>query len=358
MMKIWTLRLAFATGLVGISAGSSLAQQSIWYCTDASNTGFKWTRSYQNGVEIASFPWMNAGEMPIYVDKAEAKIRQLNAGNSVTVGSEYELDGTPTGNTYHFDYVDPGVRVGADAAYDGQSVYLVGFPAGVVYRTDKDYSNPVPLFSTKRNELGITYDFGTDTLWTCNWVDGSVSQWSLGGQLLTTWQGTSLPNGATLGCMAYDPADDTLWLVDNNERLHKQFDRSGNLLSHFHAHYYLLGGEFAVGLIDTDGDGIPDEDDSCPDSDLSTEVMFLGCHSGVVNTLYDNGCTLADEIHSLIHDCLAEAPKNHGQFVRCVAHALTILVNEGLISDLEKELLQECAAQSDVGKPKNNRGGK
>ena len=73
------------------------------------------------------------------------------------------------------------------------------------------------------------------------------------------------------------------------------------------------------GVLDTDGDddGIPDNDDACPTSDLSDTVVIEGCDSGVENTLlvegaaFGNGCTITD----LILDIAADAP-NHGQFVR------------------------------------------
>ena len=50
---------------------------------------------------------------------------------------------------------------------------------------------------------------------------------------------------------------------------------------------------------DTDGDGIPDADDECPNSDLSATVVIDGCNSGVPNTLFSSGCTVSD----LIAEC-------------------------------------------------------
>ena len=49
-------------------------------------------------------------------------------------------------------------------------------------------------------------------------------------------------------------------------------------------------------LADSDGDGIPDDEDNCPNSDLSDTVVIDGCDSGVANTLLSDGCTIADLI--------------------------------------------------------------
>ena len=42
--------------------------------------------------------------------------------------------------------------------------------------------------------------------------------------------------------------------------------------------------------------------------------------------------------------------KNHGAYVKCVAHAAEVLLEAGLISEAEKDLIVSIAAQSDVGK--------
>ena len=42
--------------------------------------------------------------------------------------------------------------------------------------------------------------------------------------------------------------------------------------------------------------------------------------------------------------------KNHGQFVRCVAHEVEILVGAGSITEEQGDALISAAAQSNVGK--------
>ena len=97
------------------------------------------------------------------------------------------------------------------------------------------------------------------------------------------------------------------------------------------------------GSDDSDGDGIPDDEDACPDSNLSETVVIDFCDSGVENQLSDDGCTIAD----LIDECAANA-NNHGRFVRCVAKLTNALKRDGIISGREKGAIQSCAGQADL----------
>lgn len=95
--------------------------------------------------------------------------------------------------------------------------------------------------------------------------------------------------------------------------------------------------------IDTDGDGIPDGEDICPESELSPTIVIDGCDSGVANMLFDDGCTMAD----LIAEC-ADGASNHGGFVSCVAQLTNEWKQQGFISGQEKGAIQSCAAQADI----------
>jgi hypothetical protein len=94
---------------------------------------------------------------------------------------------------------------------------------------------------------------------------------------------------------------------------------------------------------DTDGDGITDDEDNCPESDLKETVVINCCDSGVENQLFDDGCTMSD----LIAVC-ARGVKNHGQFVSCVSHLTNDWKKQDLITGKEKGAIQSCAAQSDT----------
>lgn len=94
---------------------------------------------------------------------------------------------------------------------------------------------------------------------------------------------------------------------------------------------------------DADGDGVLDDEDGCPDSNLSVTVIIDGCNSGVSNTLFPSGCTISDGISGC-----AEGARNHGQFVSCVPHLTKGLKRAGAISGRQKGAIQRCATQADI----------
>jgi hypothetical protein len=68
-------------------------------------------------------------------------------------------------------------------------------------------------------------------------------------------------------------------------------------------------------IVDSDADGIPDDQDPCPQSDLRTTVVIGDQDIGVPNSFVAPGCTVADGISNY-----AASAGNHGQFVSSVAH--------------------------------------
>ncbi len=66
---------------------------------------------------------------------------------------------------------------------------------------------------------------------------------------------------------------------------------------------FVIGGNtYSLGCIppDSDGDGVNDDDDACPDSDLSTTIVIDGNDTGVENCQLGDGCSLADLVAELI----------------------------------------------------------
>jgi hypothetical protein len=96
-------------------------------------------------------------------------------------------------------------------------------------------------------------------------------------------------------------------------------------------------------VLDADGDGVPDDVDECPNSDLSATVVIDGCDSEVPNTLFPSGCTISD----LITEC-AEGASNHGQFMNCVSSLTDGLKADGVITGPQKDAIQHCAARADI----------
>jgi len=97
--------------------------------------------------------------------------------------------------------------------------------------------------------------------------------------------------------------------------------------------------------LDSDRDGVADNEDCNRYSDLNPTVVFENCDSGVANTLFANGCTIAD----LLNACADDA-NNHDGFSSCVSVVTNDLKKNGNISVSGKGMIQSCIARSDTGK--------
>ena len=94
---------------------------------------------------------------------------------------------------------------------------------------------------------------------------------------------------------------------------------------------------------DADGDGVPDAQDDCPQSNLAPTVVIDGCDSEVGNATFPTGCTISDRVQ----EC-ADGAQNHGAFVSCVAKLTNELKKAGVITGQQKGAIQSCAAQADI----------
>lgn len=94
---------------------------------------------------------------------------------------------------------------------------------------------------------------------------------------------------------------------------------------------------------DSDGDGLPDREDACVESDMEETITIESCESGVENRMLEQGCTMSDEIA----EC-ADPMRNHGGFVSCVAALTDDWKKDGLITGEESGRIQNCAAQSSL----------
>ena len=98
-------------------------------------------------------------------------------------------------------------------------------------------------------------------------------------------------------------------------------------------------------VTDSDGDGVPDTDDQCPTSDLSTTVEINGVDTGIANTgANPAGCTFADIVQEMIDECL-DGAKNHGKFVSCVSHETNMLKRAKTITGKQKGKIQSIVAK-------------
>jgi len=96
--------------------------------------------------------------------------------------------------------------------------------------------------------------------------------------------------------------------------------------------------------VDSDGDGVQDPVDTCPDSALELTVVIGNCDSGVPNEVQEDGCTLADRIHRI-----DEPSQSPGALVVRVLRLSADLVHQGLIDRMDAIQLVGCAARSAQG---------
>ncbi|MEK6798355.1 MAG: hypothetical protein AABZ12_05290 [Planctomycetota bacterium] len=96
-------------------------------------------------------------------------------------------------------------------------------------------------------------------------------------------------------------------------------------------------------IVDTDGDGICDQLDSCAASDLAELLVIDGCATNVPNAVSDVGCSMADEVEI----CAVDA-RNHGKFVSCVAKLAKVWQQSGLIERSQKGKIVRCAAKANI----------
>ena len=100
-------------------------------------------------------------------------------------------------------------------------------------------------------------------------------------------------------------------------------------------------GDACEGGGDEDGDGVPDSEDQCMHSEMTSPVIIDGCDTSVTNKLVEHGCTMSD----LIMAC-ADSASNHKEFVRCVSIATNAWKKLGLITNAEKGKIQNCAGKA------------
>ena len=98
------------------------------------------------------------------------------------------------------------------------------------------------------------------------------------------------------------------------------------------------------GWIDSDGDGVTDADDHCPDTNLNQATVVVGSskfsQTGVPNKFLSSGCTFQQLI-----DGSKSGAENHGTYVNRVDILTDQWVAAGLITDAQKGAIMRAVAQ-------------
>jgi hypothetical protein len=220
-----------------LAAGAAQAQTGTLYLTFDSGT----IAVVHGGSVVNSFTFAyGSEEWPIAV---YGDVRTIGASDYVPTGGQYTLGGTPTGTTY----TSPsGFYDWADSTTNGTSNFLVDPGSAVVYQTGRDYSNATALFATPNyvsRNMGISYDRFNNSLRINVPGPGIVADYSMSGTLLSSFN----PGSWHGGSLAFDPADQTLWLVNNDRGYLEQYSTAGVFLGEGAAVRQFgtaLGGEF------------------------------------------------------------------------------------------------------------------
>jgi hypothetical protein len=242
--RIWVPGILSA-GLVAFVHAQTIGPVSPYYLTAGDQRDIL---VLQGSSVVATYPTVSTSsrEYPIIV---LGSVIRTDGPNSGEPGYEYTLAGTPTGTSYAVPSI---IQSAWDATTDGTHIYLMDYSAGIVYQTDLDYTNPVALFSGLGSGafLGITYDPTNNSLWLSGWTSNLVSNYTLSGTLLSSFNAGI----SSLTSLALDPATGTLWMgSQQNEGTFYEYSKSGTLLQTVVypglTSQNTLGGEFAFSAI-------------------------------------------------------------------------------------------------------------
>jgi len=243
-MNTHNLRVAVVLWTVLLSAPLGHCQTSALYMLYSPNEIYPvgTTYVYQGGHLLRS--WTHATQYECSLAAVGGTVRQAAVFTGFS-GTEYTAAGVPTGTHYTAaPYV-------FDAASDGSSIYGWRLDTATLMRYDLNWNYQESLFSLGPNYsyayMGITYDPKNNTIWLAPWLNinqGHLFNYSMDGTLLDT---LTLPGGTQLGSgLAYDAADDTLWMHNWRAQRLEQYSRNGDLLGTISERTRIYGLEFAV----------------------------------------------------------------------------------------------------------------
>lgn len=98
-------------------------------------------------------------------------------------------------------------------------------------------------------------------------------------------------------------------------------------------------------VLDSDGDGIPDDEDENPNSNMNPTINILGRDTGVNNFVGGNGVTLADLFDRLGNP---DDYANSTHYFTSVVHLTNLLVDQQLLSDAQRKAINAAARDGAV----------
>lgn len=364
----------------------SFASPGLYWAEDSGgssrdgNTVSRSDLNFSNAINIHNFPdTTDYGVRDVAVDETRGKIYwsdidQDNVSRSNLDGSQVEevvtqlfdvrgIEIDPVENKLYF--IQHGLIQRADADLlnsNVESLHLVvantlsldrangklywSAPSdGRIQRSNLDGSSVEDVVTGLGRPLGVHVAPSIEKVfWTDNDTD-SIGIASTTGLNQAVTLDLGIPNLRTPSDVDYDSSTGILYWVDSNrnfiQRAELQGTSVGSITTLSRVNPTRI--DLVEAISDSDGDGLPDDQDACPSSDLQPFVIIDDCDSGVVNHLGGNGCSVLDEVWI----CADLAP-NHGQFVACVARLANELARAGVIDGREKGAITSCAARSAI----------
>ena len=94
---------------------------------------------------------------------------------------------------------------------------------------------------------------------------------------------------------------------------------------------------------DSDGDGISDNQDNCPNSQATATLVINGCDSGAPNLHLGDGCFLSDEVQTI-----AASRPPRWRFVSMLRTRINHYRGQGLLTQAEVDAIVQCAWSYDL----------
>lgn len=207
--------------LILIGALTLNAQAATLYLTETDSDGVVYIINTDTGTFLTAdvSPQESPGAIAVLGDR-------VVMANYTDDGSwEYDLALNPTGNSW------PGSNglwdQMLDGTTDGVNNYVASWSDNGVVEMDLQFENGAVLFNPGFSVIGITYDPTDDSLWLVNDDDTSIHQYSKAGVSLGSLDADL---GGRNCCLAYDPGTDTLWMSQNGGSTMYQFEKDGTAL--------------------------------------------------------------------------------------------------------------------------------
>lgn len=222
-----------------VVAGGSLFGGPVFYLFDGDS--LKGQKVDVTAGTVTSFDTFDKG-YPVAIVGNVIRLHDRRDSSAVG-GTEYDLNGVPTGNTFAGNDTS-GIDQLLDGTTDGTYNYAVQCCAAVnrVWRADLTWQGFTPLFDLPSGGSGITYDPIGNALFVADF-EGTIIQYSMTGTVLNTYN-----VGTVYAALAYDAASDTLFAHGNGSDGIYQLSKTGTVLNSYTAaglSSNIWGGEIA-----------------------------------------------------------------------------------------------------------------